>query len=120
MVLSLFNRLKDVCSGFDSDRLKLEFWKDIKKLVSNEIDNLISDEKGQKYNTAFRISIMNNIYSANPDISSYVAYNKYSTIRKEIISELGISYNTAMLTKDEYERCTEQLKEYERDISNEK
>lgn len=112
METAMFNQIEDICDSFDSDRLKLEFLKSIKKLVSEKIDDLICNENGTKYNTAFRANIMRNIHSANPDISSYAAYNKYADIRQEIISKLGVSYNTAMLTKDEYEKCLTLLENY--------
>ena len=103
-----------------SEREQLEFLKELRGSINSRIKDLTSSKSGQLYNNSFRADIMGLVSRVFPSLDSYSSYDKYQEVRKEIVDKLGVSSNTRMLTSEEYKRCVELLKEYERGMSDEK
>lgn len=116
----LLKEIDKVCEDLQSERDKLELLKYLRSNIDSRIKDLTSSKSGQLYNNSFRADIMGLVSRVFPRLDSYSSYNKYQEVRKEVVDKLGVSSNTKMLTHEEYERCVELLKEYERGISNEK
>ena len=119
MSSDILKEIDGICESLH-EREQLEFLKKLKGSINSRIKDLTSSESGQLYNNSFRADIMGLVNRVFPNLDSYSSYDKYQEVRKEIVDKLGVSSNTRMLTDEEYKRCVELLKEYERGISDEK
>ena len=117
---NLLKEIDKVCEDLQYERDRLELLKYLRSNIDRRIKDLTSSESGKLYNNSFRADIMGLVSRVFPNLDSYSSYDKYQQVRKEIVDTLGVSSNTRMLTSEEYKRCVELLKEYERGMSDEK
>lgn len=115
---SILSELDDFCQDL-SNRDKLELLKSLRSELDVRITSLTSSEDGHLYNNSFRAVLMDVISKKFPNLDSYTSYNKYQALRKSIVDRLNLSTNTKMLTKDEYEKCLQYLKDEGYDIDKE-